>query len=362
MGRLTAIDVFAGAGGLSVGLEQAGFDVVGAVELNPAAAETYRRNHPRTTMFCEDVRNIAGSALKALSPDGHVDLVVGCPPCQGFSTLTNKYKRNDPRNELALEMLRLVLEIAPTAVMLENVPGLGAKGKDVFGKFVSGLSGAGYRPNYAVLQVADYGVPQMRRRLVLLAGKNFEVPLPEGEYSVSGSGGKKVWKTLRSAIGEGASPVTLSESAALGGPRAVNWNVVRNISATNKARLQASKPGATRYSLSDELRPPCHRNARSGFGNVYGRMSWDKPSPTVTSGCTTPSKGRFGHPDELRTISVREAATLQTFPADYDFVSPSIDQVCVMIGNALPCEFARILSQSCSQAIRAHRSTNAEKV
>jgi DNA (cytosine-5)-methyltransferase 1 len=150
------------------------------------------------------------------------------------------------------------------------------------------------------------------------------------------------------------SPVTFLRAKALGGPQAANWHVVRNISELNKSRLRYAKPGRSWRSIPKRLRPDCHKGSVGdvGFRNVYGRMSWNEPSGTITGGCTTPSKGRFGHPRQLRTISVREAARLQTFPDSFIFPSPFIDRVCEMIGNAFPCKLAEVMASACVSALQ----------
>lgn len=163
---LTAVDIFAGGGGLTVGLKRANFQVVAAVENEPAAFATYKTNHPEVQAYKQDIRTISGDALKMTSPTTRIDLLAGCPPCQGFTSLTSKYSRHDSRNELVLDMARLVREALPSMVMMENVPGLMMKGKPLFDQFVIELESLGYSVNAKVLQVADYGVPQNRRRLV----------------------------------------------------------------------------------------------------------------------------------------------------------------------------------------------------
>ena len=162
-----AVDLFCGGGGLTVGLKKAGFQVVSAVELDHAAASTYQANHPDVKLFIQDIRYVTGEDLRQLSPSGEIDLLTGCPPCQGFTSLTAKYRREDPRNELINELVRLVDEIRPRAIMMENVPGLAQRGKHLFEPAVASLKELGYQIRYEVLQVADYGVPQFRRRLVL---------------------------------------------------------------------------------------------------------------------------------------------------------------------------------------------------
>lgn len=317
--RLTAVDLFSGGGALSLGLKRARFNVIAAAEIDKEIAKTYKANHPKTRLLLEDIRKVTGKELLKGTRKSSVDLVAGCPPCQGFSSLTSKYKKKDPRNDLVLEMGRLIKELSPKMVMMENVPGLAHRGKRILNKFTRDLEEMGYEITWDVLQLANYGVPQSRRRLVLLAGKGFKISLPEATHSRKGDRKKslKKWLTLADAIKGMERPVTLSAARAAGGPRKYNWHVVSDLNEISKARYRATKPGKSRYSLPVDLRPQCHASGDEGFSNVYGRMSWRKVPPTITGGCTTPCKGRFGHPTQLRTISVREAATIQTFPTEY---------------------------------------------
>ncbi len=343
--ELTAIDVFAGGGGLTVGLKRSGFKVVGAVELERHAFSTYKSNHPEVHAFRQDVRTVKGELLSSFSPKGEIDLLAGCPPCQGFSSLTSKYDKVDPRNDLVMEMARLIVEIRPRAVMMENVPGLLIRGKNLFEKFLDAIRSEGYVCDYRVLQVADYGVPQSRRRLVLLAGKGFQIPIPNPTHSQNPKRGLKPWRTIDMVIKKMPHPVELKDALAQS-PQAFNWHVVRTLSPQNKHRLGFARQGKSWSSIPKRLRPVCHQDRSAGFSNVYGRMAWGQVAPTITGGCTTFSKGRFGHPDEDRTISVREAALIQTFPADYIIDTPHMEYACNIIGNALPCDFAEILAQS----------------
>lgn len=351
--RLEAVDLFCGGGGLTVGLKEAGFSVVGAIEIDPHSASTFQANHPETRLFVQDIRYLRGKDLLSLTKNGSIDLLSGCPPCQGFTSLTSKYRRKDPRNYLINEMLRLIEETRPRAVMMENVPGLLGRGKELLEPMLAKLMELGYIPGVEVLQVADYGVPQFRRRLVLLAGRGFRIPLPKPTHSRDG---KKLprWKTVGEAIVGMPPPLTLSEAKKKGFFPARDWHVVRDISPITRERLKVSKPGASWKEIPEELRPKCHRGGYSGFPNVYGRMRWDDISPTITGGCTTLSSGRFGHPEEERTISVREAARLQTFPDEYIFDTPFIENACRIIGNALPCEFAKAVSIQCRSALEAN--------
>ncbi|AWR58721.1 TPA: DNA cytosine methyltransferase [Proteus mirabilis] len=350
---LNTIDLFSGGGGLSEGMRQAGFRILSAVELDHIAAETFKTNHKESVVIERDIRHVSASELLKQSgiSMGQLDLLAGCPPCQGFSSLTRKYNRNDERNTLIKEVSRLVKDLKPKAIMIENVPGIMAKGKAYLASFIDELVSMGYIVNYDVLQVADYGVPQNRRRFVLLAGLNFEIKIPVGTHSRNGDNGLPKWITVKEALKGVEAPISLKNASSFGGPQKLNWNVIRDLSDLNIERLKYVKSGGHRYDIPDHLRPKCHQGNNTGFGNVYARMSWDEPSPTITGGCTVLSKGRYGHPSELRTISVREAARLQTFPDSYKFATDLIDQACQIIGNALPCEFARVMSQACYDAL-----------
>lgn len=349
---LTAVEIFAGGGGLAVGLREAGLKTVAAVEIEPHAAATFKANHPKVQVFRQDVKEIGGAALLSLA-NGQLDVLAACPPCQGFSSLTSKWRRADPRNDLVSEVARLAEEMRPRAVMVENVPGLADKGRPLFDGLVARLEAAGYICNWSVLQVADFGVPQRRRRLVLLAGLGFRIEMPSPTHSRTAKGGLAKWKTLEETIAGLGEAMTWADSKSVGGPQAVNWHVVRSLSPANKERLRQAKPGATWGALPEDVRPPCHRSGYDGFTNVYGRLKWDEPSVTITAGCTTLSKGRFGHPVEDRTISLREAALLQTFPPDYRFETPHFERACEIVGNALPCDFAKVIADQVVQSLRA---------
>ena len=348
----TAAELFAGGGGLALGLRQGGARPVAAVELDAYAAATFSANHPDVKVLQADIRIVEGKRLLAASPTNRLDILAACPPCQGFSSLTSKYRRDDVRNELVSEVGRIAEETLPLAIMLENVPGLARRGKPILDALLGKLSKLGYTCNWDILQVANYGVPQTRRRFVMLAGLGFHIDMPRPTHSQNALGDASSWRTLRDAIAEPTEVFPLDKALAYGGFETVGWNVVRRLGKANLARLERARPGRGRGDLPTELRPDCHRKDNTGFRNTYGRMQWDRPSSTITSGCLSPSKGRFGHPDELRTISLREAATLQTFPGNYRFVGSSIDRTCSIVGNALPCLFARRITEQVVTTLR----------
>lgn len=352
--KFIAIDLFAGCGGLSKGLQKAGFDVRAAVEIDAAAAKSYRKNHPQTKLIERDICQVSADELKALCGGQPIALLAGCAPCQGFCSLTVKNRREDPRNELVLQMAKLIEELKPTVVMMENVPGIEKRGAKIFGEFLTRLQSLGYKPKWQVAQMADYGVPQSRRRLVLFAGLGFEVSFPKTTHAKNPQPDSKLkkWKTLRDVIADRPAPVTMIEARKNGGPKKHNWHVVRDLQPQVAARLNAAIPGKTWLALDESIRPECHRSGYNGFTNTYGRMSWEQTPVTMTGGCTTPCKGRFGHPDKKRTtISVREAALIQTFPLGYKFDTDHMEAVCEMIGNAVPPQFAFVAGKRIRQEL-----------
>ena len=323
--ELTAVDLFSGCGGLSCGLIKAGFSVAAAVEIDLKAQATYRLNHPGVHLYEQDIRSLDPAQVlrdAGLKP-GELDLLAGCPPCQGFSRLRTKNQKTsvkDDRNNLVADFLRFVRVMMPKTIMLENVPALAKDGR--FTKMRNQLSRLGYEAVVHVLDAADYRVPQRRKRLIMLASR---VHKPE----IAPKAATKI--TVRQALkGVGAPSRTKDKLHAVSENRT---------SAVRELIALIPKNGGSRSDLGQEFQLDCHKRS-SGFRDVYGRMSWDDVAPTITSGCHNPSKGRFLHPSYNRTITLREAALLQGFPKKYRFdVSHGKEAIALMIGNALPPPF-----------------------
>jgi DNA (cytosine-5)-methyltransferase 1 len=322
---MTAVDLFSGCGGLTEGLKKAGFRVLGAVELDPSAAETYRINHPEVHVWMKDIRLLTARSLarKLGVRKGELSLIAGCPPCQGFSamrTLNGRHSNRDKRNDLLFDFLRFVEALRPKAVMMENVPGL-AKDRR-FKRFCTRLQELGYLGDHHILNAADYGVAQRRYRLIYLAGLGKALSFAKPHRKV---------KTVRHAISAlrpaGSSNDPLHDIPENRSPKV--RQIIRSI----------PKNGGSRSDLPISRQLRCHKSC-DGFKDVYGRMPWDDVAPTITTGCFNPSKGRFLHPARNRAVTIREAALLQGFPKRYRFrVEDGKVALALMIGNALPPPF-----------------------
>lgn len=334
----TMIDLFAGCGGVTLGFKNRGFRILAAVEFDPVAAKTYRLNHPEVLLYEQDIREVDPRQVmeQCRLEAGELTVLSVCAPCQPFSR-QNRAKKADPRARLILESLRFVAKMRPKLVFFENVPGLHkGKHKDVLARLITGLKGEGYGVSEpCVVDAVDYGVPQFRKRLILLAAADGRIPpLPEPTHAapeVALQVSREPWRTVRDAFG-GLPPLQSGEQ-----DENDPLHKARKHHPLSLERLKyISRNGGSRHNLPPHLQLNCHKNGRNvGYHDVYGRMDYRRPSNTLTTGCTNFTKGRFAHPEQNRAITPREAARLQTFPDSYRFCG-TYEQVSAQIGNAVP--------------------------
>jgi DNA (cytosine-5)-methyltransferase 1 len=335
--RITAIDLFCGAGGFSLGLEKAGIEVLAAFDCWGKALETYKENfsHPAFNMDLSKVssKDVLDSVHKT---PGEIDILVGGPPCQGFS-IQRIGDDSDERNNLILKFGKLVRGIKPQLFLMENVPGLlGKRGKELFNLLLSDLSSEGYNLHYKTINAADYGAPQIRRRVVLagwISNENpFELPPPTHP-------GENNYISVSEALGDLPSPPVKIDSS---GDRLHRRT---KLSPLNLKRMEAIPPGGGMMDLPDELKVNCHKSGAAKIGHryVYGRLHPNEPAPTITARFDSFTRGKFGHYSEARNITLREGARLQTFPDDFTFIGNQ-EQVAAQIGNAVPFKVALALS------------------
>lgn len=335
---LSAVDLFAGAGGMSLGLQRAGFRILLAADFWAPACSTYQRNFPNHEFIHADLGKMepGGLAEYGLVP-GALDLVAGGPPCQGFS-IQRIGPDSDPRNNLVVRFGDYVEWLRPRMFFMENVPGLlGKRGRDVASRFEVRMKEAGYGVSSSIMDAAAYGVPQHRRRVVFVGWRvdakvpTFKLPKPylsDNEY-----------KTVREAIGDLPSPA-LDYSPHPSDP----LHRRMRISKLNERRIRLIPPGGGFEDLPVELRVKCHKAGadRIGHRNVYGRLHPDEPAATITARFDSFTRGKFAHPYEHRNISLREGARLQTFPDSFEFMGNQ-EEIAAQIGNAVPPLFAEML-------------------
>lgn len=349
--KFKAIDLFCGAGGLSVGLKKSGFHICLGIDIDEAALKTYKHNFKKTKILKKDIKQVSGEEVTKLTGIKKHDnfLLAGCPPCQGFSSL-GKRDINDAKNGLVYEYVRLIYELEPTFILMENVPGMSSGvGKDIFKSVVERLQKL-YYIQYDTLNAADYGVPQIRKRLVLhgirkdvyenvLLRRNekYIKLLPAPTYSRTKRKGYKEWISVGSAIMD----LPALKAGDVCKDTAVKNHISRRLSDTNITRLQEIRNnGGNREGISESLKLECHKKENVSYTDTYGIMDIKKPAPTITSGCTIISKGRYGHPTQNRALSVREAARLQSFEDDFEFIG-NVGEMSLQIGNAVPPKLAQ---------------------
>jgi DNA (cytosine-5)-methyltransferase 1 len=340
---VSCVDLFCGAGGLTHGFVKEGIPVTAGIDLDGACQYPYEVNN--NTIFIErDVSEFLSEELTELYGDSDIKILAGCAPCQPFSTYSHRYDiaRNE-RWSLLNEFLRLAKDTTPDIITMENVASV--QRHQIFADFVRELKKCNYHVSYRVVDSSHYGVAQTRKRLVLLASLFGPIEMIEKTHHTP--------ITVKQSIG-GLKAIKAGETASYD-----KLHSAAELSEINLKRIKASKPGGTWKDWPVELVAPCHQ-AKSGktYISVYGRMEWDKPSPTMTTQCFGFGNGRFGHPEQDRAISLREAAILQGFPQNYKFIPPGKPfqrgPLGRMIGNAVPVGLGEAIAKSIKVHLKEH--------
>jgi len=339
-GPISTVDIFCGAGGLTYGLRQAGIRVEAGIDIDSRAEHAFSKNNPGTEFLCWDVSRKRSPSIEKLFRPAAARLLAGCAPCRPFSKLTQGLRHHSDW-DLLDNFSRFIRYIRPELVTMENVPELARRGAAVFGRFLRTLEACGYSADWRIVQCEEYGVPQARRRLVLLASRLGEIRVPSGSHD-----DPSAWNTVRQTIGD----LRALDSGEVDPDDPLHAAV--QLTPINLQRVRATPPnGGTWSAWPEELRLPCHkRTTGRSYSSIYGRMWWDKPAPTMTTLCTGLGNGRFGHPQQDRAITLREAALLQSFPRSYEFWPPTDrpnrSAVSRMIGNAVPPKLSQVLGKT----------------
>ena len=351
MASVQAIDLFCGSGGLTHGMAQAGINVLAGLDLDSTCEYAYTANNT-AKFICSDIGAYPGSRLMNMYSSEAIKVLAGCAPCQAFSkhTQKNKDREHDKKWNLLYQFSNKIEEIKPDIVSMENVPGLAKY--PVFKDFLMALQKMGYKCSYKVVACEKYGIPQTRRRLVLLASRLGDIslipythPEPADYITVKDVFSKHSLPAINK--GEGAPSDSLHISA--------------DLSSINLQRIQSSSQGGTWNDWDKSLLPECYKKSSGRtYSSVYGRMSWGKPSPTITTQFYVYGTGRFGHPEQDRAISLREGALLQTFPVKYKWLSPKSEVVFKTIGrhigNAVPVRLGLIIGKSIIRHVEANKA------
>lgn len=345
---IDVVDFFCGCGGTSAGLRDAGMNILAGVDFNKEAGKTYSHNFPKAKFFLEDITNFPTYNLGNLIDKTRKRplLFAACAPCQPFTKQKTTKRKSDSRLNLLDEFHRFVTVFRPDYILIENVPGLQKIKSDegALGRFLRLLDKHQYKYDVTVLRSQDYGVPQRRRRLVLVASLvgNIEVPEPTHGPGRDNETFENVWNWIGDlpaiAAGEKHPYVKNHQSAKL--------------SELNLTRIKATPEGGGRLDWPKELMLKCHKSY-TGHTDVYGRLHKDRPATAMTTRCISLSNGRYGHPTQSRAISVREAARLQTFDDNFEFFG-SINSMAKQIGNAVPVRLAAIIGSHMKSHYQEH--------
>jgi DNA (cytosine-5)-methyltransferase 1 len=339
--KYSAVDLFCGIGGLSYGLIKAGINVKVGVDIDETCRFAFEENC-NSKFECKSVEDLNKETLLKYFGKSKYKILVGCAPCQPFSNYTlNADKSKDNRWLLLESFAKAIFETKPDIVSMENVPQLAKfKHSPVFPNFVKTLEEEGYKVSYQIVYAPDYGIPQKRKRLVLLASRHGSIQLIPPTHS------SKSYVSVKDVIGG-------LEEIGSGEVSEVDFiHRASQLSEKNLLRIKQSRPGGSwKRDWDEELLLDCHKSEKGKtYGSMYGRMTWDEPSPTMTTHCIGIGNGRFGHPEQDRAISLREASLLQSFPIEYKFAkdkdSLSVRSVSKHIGNAVPPRLGEIIGLS----------------
>lgn len=339
--KIEAVDLFCGVGGLTSGLIKSGIVVKAGYDIEESCRFAYEHNNQGAVFVNKDIQEVTADEIQGHYSKNVIRLLAGCAPCQPFSTYNQgKDVRQDKKWPLLYAFARLITEIKPELVTMENVPDVIKH--DVYHDFVANLEKEGYHVSSQKVLCADYGVAQRRNRHVLLASKIGEIKLIDATHKNNHVTIKDVIEDFPPLVNGEQSPIDI-------------LHICSKLSPVNLRRIQASVQGGTWRDWPEDLILNCHKK-KSGvrYGSVYGRMAWDKPSPTITTQCYGFGNGRFGHPDQDRAISLREAASIQSFPPTYKFWPDkklSISAVGKMIGNAVPVLLGAAIGKSFTKAL-----------
>jgi DNA (cytosine-5)-methyltransferase 1 len=337
--KLKAIDFFCSIGGVSLGLKQAGIDVLGGIDIDESCKETYEKNI-KAKFLTEDVSalNFKKISKELVIRRNQRDLIfVGCSPCQYFSNIKTDKEKSSKSRLLLADFQEFVRYFKPGYVLIENVPGLETNPESPLGQFKDFLVENKYIFEDNILNAKYFGVPQNRRRYILIATRITKtIKLPTGNISLV--------KTVRDAIGDSEKYPKINHGRIDPTPFIHSSAILSDL---NLKRIKSTPyDGGGRLDWRDnELQPSCYKN-HNGHTDVYGRMHWDKPSPAITTRFVSYSNGRYGHPEQDRAISLREGATLQSFPEDFVFYSKNQGTIAKMIGNAVPPQLAKAIAES----------------
>lgn len=344
--KIEAIDLFCGIGGLTYGLQKAGINVVAGIDNDETCGYAYKKNN-NSRFIGADITQYGSDKIEKLYSEDAIKVLVGCAPCQPFSshTFKNRSKAHDTRWDLLTYFGKIVNKTLPEIVSMENVRGIIRT--DVFKKFLGVLEKNDYHIDYKIVCAPDYGAPQNRRRLILLASRLGEINIPKPTHT------KDVYITVRDIIKK-LQPIKVGQTS-----KNDPLHKAKNLSEINLQRIKQSKPNKTWHDWDKKLLPACYKK-KSGqtYTSVYGRMGWDGISPTITTQFFNYGSGRFGHPTQNRALSLREGALLQTFPEDYDFGEvKSMTTISRHIGNAVP----PVLGKAIGETIKKHLNKYYEK-